>query len=565
MPETGGVNRSPGDVDDDFAEFVRARQHQMLRAAYLLCGEPDEARRLTQEAFVELALHWRRTRDESPDTFVRCALYRRAMSLRHSGSDATPLLAGLTSKQRAATVLVHFEGRADHEAAEILGVSIGAVRNQARAGDGLAGVLRDAVESVVEQDFVDGAKAGARSRKLHRRRVGVGAATAVALVAAALVLVPRGSPADRALPAPAPSSPAPSALATTDRQGLSPFALLDSVAQIGPDAGGVRALPNIDDLTRSQLALPEVLTFGPDTVIPSLSDVGNNSAPVRAVLLRQTPDGMRPVLVRPTLSTPFMTVDSLTLALNVDEAGTSSEPLEVAAVANDRRHVMFLQPGKVLVLDAFSGDVTTVAVADVHLHDGGWTADGASVIVRSNTKQWRIVPASGAAYRLGEVGASPGRHKVVVDADGETRVLEFDASGNNTRTIGGPRLLSRVWGTTFTNADSRIATATFLNRPTQLLANNVRPVKALQGIFAVDSDGRTSARLLLAPGTDGSANGCCEVLGWAFNDQVLIRWYGRDLLAWNVDTGALSRVSTLPEPAQGSPLGRAGLTVALAP
>lgn len=337
------------------------------------------------------------------------------------------------------------------------------------------------------------------------------------------------------------------------------------MAQIGPDAGGVRALPNIDDLTRSQLALPEVLTFGPDTVIPSLSDVGNNSAPVRAVLLRQTPDGMRPVLVRPTLSTPFMTVDSLTLALNVDEAGTSSEPLEVAAVANDRRHVMFLQPGKVLVLDAFSGDVTTVAVADVHLHDGGWTADGASVIVRSNTKQWRIVPASGAAYRLGEVGASPGRHKVVVDADGETRVLEFDASGNNTRTIGGPRLLSRVWGTTFTNADSRIATATFLNRPTQLLANNVRPVKALQGIFAVDSDGRTSARLLLAPGTDGSANGCCEVLGWAFNDQVLIRWYGRDLLAWNVDTGALSRVSTLPEPAQGSPLGRAGLTVALAP
>lgn len=177
MPETGGVNRSPGDVDDDFAEFVRARQHQMLRAAYLLCGEPDEARRLTQEAFVELALHWRRTRDESPDTFVRCALYRRAMSLRHNGSDATPLLAGLTSKQRAATVLVHFEGRADHEAAEILGVSIGAVRNQARAGDGLAGVLRDAVESVVEQDFVDGAKAGARSRKLHRRRVGVGAAT----------------------------------------------------------------------------------------------------------------------------------------------------------------------------------------------------------------------------------------------------------------------------------------------------------------------------------------------------------------------------------------------------
>ncbi|EAP99461.1 putative RNA polymerase ECF-subfamily sigma factor [Janibacter sp. HTCC2649] len=555
---------SRNEVDDDFAEFVRARQHQVLRAAHLLCGDPRVADDLTRDAFVVLATRWSKIRDDSPDTYVRSVLYRDAMRLRHTGAHDVPALDRLSQKQRAVTVLLHFEHRSEHEAAEILGISVGAVRSQAHAGDGLDGSLLDAAEPVAERDYVDAAQSGAQAKKLRRRRFGMATAAAVALVAAAIVIVPRGSTTGRVDPAPSPSI-RPTSLAPTVDGEPNTFSLFSVTTQVGPDLSQVNALPKIDDLTRSQLALPEVLTFGTETVMPTLSEVGNNSAPVRAVLLRNTPDGMRPVLVRPTLSKPFMLVDTVTLFPNVDEGGNSSEPLEVTAIANDRRHVMFLQPGKVLVLDAFSGKVTTFAVDDPYLEAGGWTSDGQSVIASSGTRQWRITPATGAADRLGEVGANPGSHKVVVDDDGTMRVLEYDAGGNGSRTIGGPRVLSQVWGTTFTNAERRLATGGFLNRSAEVFANEVQPDKLFQGVFAVDRDGVTSARLLLAPGTEGVSLGCCEVLGWAYNDQVLIRWNGRDLLAWNVGTGAVTRVSTLPDSDEGSPMGKPGLTVALAP
>ncbi|WP_353953453.1 sigma factor-like helix-turn-helix DNA-binding protein [Knoellia sp. S7-12] len=565
VAETGEMTPSRSEVDDDFAEFVRARQHQVLRAAHLLCGDPQEAEDLARGAFVELALHWSQVREDVPDRFVRSTLYRDAMALRHTESHAVPVLDRLSPKDRAVTVLLHFEHRSERDAAEVLGISMGGVRSRAHAGDGLDGLLADAAEPIIEQDFVDAARSGARARKLRQRRIGIGSAVAVALVAVAIVVVPRGSTTDRANPVPTPSSPRPTSLAPSAQRDPDTFSLSTVTTQVGPDLSQVNALPRIDDLTRSQVALPETLTFGPETVIPTLGEVGNNSAPVRAVLLRRSPDGMRPVLVRPTLSNPFVLVEALTLEPNVDEGGNTSEPLEVTAIANDRRHVMFLQPDKVLVLDAFSGKVSTFAVADAHLEGGGWTPDGRSVIAWSTTREWRVTPATGAADRLGQVGAGLGRHKVVVDGDGTMRVLEFDDQGNNTKTIGGPRVLSDVWGSTFTNVDSRVATGGFLSQATALEANIHRPLRLFQGVFTIDSSTMAQARLLLAPGSEGVATGCCEVLGWAFNDQVLIRWKGRDLLAWNVRTGALTRVSTLPVSGEGSPLGRAGLAVALAP
>lgn len=563
--DTGGVAPSRSEVDADFAEFVRARQHQVLRAAHLLCGDPRVAVDLTREAFVDLASRWSRIRDDSPDTYVRSALYRPAMRVRHNGTHDVLALDQLTPKQRAITVLLHFEHRSERETAEILGISAGSVRSQTHTGDGLDGLLLDAAEPVVEQDFVDAAQSGAHARKARRRRIGMGSAAAVALLAAAIVVVPRGSTTDRGFPAPSRSSPRPTSLAPTSAGEPETFSLFNVTTQVGPGVARVEALPRIDELTRSQLALPDVLTFGPETTMPTLGDVGNNSAPVRAVLLRRAANGLHPVLVRPTLSKPFMVVDTITLVPNVDEGGNTSEPLEVTAVANDRRHVMFLQPNKVLVLDAFSGKVTAFVVADPHLEGGGWTPDGKSVIAWSQSRQWRITPATGSADRLGQVGTNPGRHRLVVDGDGSTRVLEFDDQGNNTRTIAGPRVLSQVWGTTFTNVEGGLATGASLNESAEVLANNVYAGKLFQGVFAVDRDGMTSARLLLAPGTEGVSLGCCEVLGWAYNDQVLIRWNGRDLLAWNVGTGRLTRVSTLPVSAEGSPLGRPGLTVALAP
>lgn len=553
------MTASRSEVDGDFAEFVRARQHQVLRAAHLLCGDPQAAEDLARGAFVALALRWSKVRDDVPDRFVRSALYRDAMALRHTGSHEVPVLDRLSPKDRAVTVLLHYEHRSERDAAEVLGISVGGVRSRAHAGDGLDGLLADAVEPVAERDFVDAAWAGAEARRHRRRRVGVGAAVAVALLAAAVV-VPRGSTTDRANPAPFPSASGPTSPTAEVEWNPSTFDLFDVTAQAGPDPRQIRTLPKIDDLTRSQLALPDVLTFGPETAMPTLSGVGNNSAPVRAVLLRYTSEGLRPVLVRPTLSNPFMIVDAITLVPNLDEDGNASEPLEVTAIASDRRHVLFLQSGKVVLLDAFSGEVQKFAVADKYLEGGGWTSSGASIIVWSETYQWKITPATGAVQRLGREAAYPGRHRIVVTGEDGVRLLEFDGQGANTKSLTGPRVLSDVWGSTFTSPESRTATGGFLSGAAALEAGG-----RYQGIFTVDSDDVTSARLLIAPASEGVATGCCEVLGWAYTDQILIRWNSRDLLAWDVRTGGLRRVSTLPGSQDAAVTGRPARVVALAP
>jgi RNA polymerase sigma-70 factor (sigma-E family) len=145
------------EVDEEFASYVRARQHRLLRAAYLVCGDAHLAEDLLQGAFVKLALRWDRLRTENPDAYVRRILYRDAVSAwrrtrRESiaavlpdagGADPTAgvadrldlerALATLTPRQRAVVVLRYFEDRTEADTAEVLGVSVGTVKSQAHA------------------------------------------------------------------------------------------------------------------------------------------------------------------------------------------------------------------------------------------------------------------------------------------------------------------------------------------------------------------------------------------------------------------------------------------------
>jgi RNA polymerase sigma-70 factor (sigma-E family) len=147
----------PREVDEDFARYVRARQHALLRAAYLVCGDAHLAEDLLQQAFTKVALRWDRLRSENPDAYVRRILYRDAVSSwrrtrRESLVEALPdqgrpdesasvvdrldvarALAALTPKQRAVVVLRYFEDRSEADTAEVLGVSVGTVKSQTHA------------------------------------------------------------------------------------------------------------------------------------------------------------------------------------------------------------------------------------------------------------------------------------------------------------------------------------------------------------------------------------------------------------------------------------------------
>lgn len=143
-------------VDTDFAAFVQARQHRLLRSAYLVCGDHHLAEDLLQGALVKLALRWERLRDGDPEAFLRTVMYRDAVSwwrrlrretLRDSPpdfsarSDDVPnrlvfaaALRRLPPRQRAVLVLRYFDDLTEARTAEILGVTVGTVKSQASAG-----------------------------------------------------------------------------------------------------------------------------------------------------------------------------------------------------------------------------------------------------------------------------------------------------------------------------------------------------------------------------------------------------------------------------------------------
>lgn len=171
-----GTNAAwPPDVG--FVEYVQARQHTLLRATYLVCGDLSVAESLLRTALVDLARQWDRARDDGPDLHVRRGLYRAAVrsgegaragspepAAARDGWDATPwdatpwdadeverrvyvrqALGGLTPQQRATVVLRYFEDRGERDTADVLGCSVATVRSEAH--EALA-ALRDAMPKV---------------------------------------------------------------------------------------------------------------------------------------------------------------------------------------------------------------------------------------------------------------------------------------------------------------------------------------------------------------------------------------------------------------------------------
>ncbi|MGW0854432.1 SigE family RNA polymerase sigma factor [Streptomyces sp. NPDC002690] len=62
---------------EGFEEFARANQRRLYRTAYLLCGNAENARDLTQTTLAKLFQHWRRVgAADSPHAYARTVLTR---------------------------------------------------------------------------------------------------------------------------------------------------------------------------------------------------------------------------------------------------------------------------------------------------------------------------------------------------------------------------------------------------------------------------------------------------------------------------------------------------------
>ncbi|MFJ3724215.1 SigE family RNA polymerase sigma factor [Streptomyces sp. NPDC090045] len=137
----------------DFEAFARTAQRKLYRTAYLLCGDADGARDLTQTTLAKLFQHWRKvSAAEYPEAYARTVLTRTFLAerrrrlrdlLAHRHSDPGPrpehaelrvtllaALAELPPRARAMVVLRYWEDLSVETVAQLLRCSEGTVKSQ---------------------------------------------------------------------------------------------------------------------------------------------------------------------------------------------------------------------------------------------------------------------------------------------------------------------------------------------------------------------------------------------------------------------------------------------------
>jgi RNA polymerase sigma-70 factor (sigma-E family) len=141
--------------DAAFHSFFEAESTNLLRFATFMCGNPDLAADITQEALVRAYKRWVLIRTEEAAAYVRRAIVnlvrdrhrRTVVGISKSPSHATPsseqsraaqvddwmvvmdALRRLSPMRRAAVVLRFYEDMSEHEIAETLNRPLGTVKS----------------------------------------------------------------------------------------------------------------------------------------------------------------------------------------------------------------------------------------------------------------------------------------------------------------------------------------------------------------------------------------------------------------------------------------------------
>lgn len=138
-----------GKDQEEYAWFFRGEYERVLRTVFLVVGERESARDVTQEAFIRLLRNWKKVSTyDRPDAWIRHVAVRLAVQLvrrRRLQEQLAPVaepddtldptvwdvqhaVRELPAMQRAAVALFYFEDRPSTEIADILDCSESTVR-----------------------------------------------------------------------------------------------------------------------------------------------------------------------------------------------------------------------------------------------------------------------------------------------------------------------------------------------------------------------------------------------------------------------------------------------------
>ena len=143
--------------DAAFAGFVERATPSLMRTAWLLTGSTDAARELVQASLVKTYAAWHRVRADEALAYTRRVLVNHNTDTwrRRRGEHLVPdlpeqshhdvhgadhrddivrLLATLPAQQRRVVVLRYYSDLSEQATAEVLGISVGAVKSAASRG-----------------------------------------------------------------------------------------------------------------------------------------------------------------------------------------------------------------------------------------------------------------------------------------------------------------------------------------------------------------------------------------------------------------------------------------------
>ncbi len=523
--------------DDEYVEYVRARQGQFLRVAYLVGGDRHAAARVLDATFRRLARSWARVRAEDPDTFVRRKLYRDALAFGRHDPEA-PLLLDLTQSQRAPAVLLLFEGRTEQEAAEVLGWTVHEVRDRARAAlgrfrsaDALADRFGLLADQVPEADFAESSWRGAVSDLQHRRRSTVAVLAALAVVGAGAGVIAGTDRTSRTEVTPAPTT------APASHQGrfLRTFSNVPYV--VAPEVGdepGLERLPS---------ELPEVVALpGP---APARWDWPADRPLVAVLLTGLEASGRYAVaLLGPDRAAAQVPGVSLEAGRGAD--GRAAVPLSATAVSPDGRTVAFPQPGRVVLLSVQTGRLRSATIPGARLQWAGWTRTGSALVAGTGTQSW-LVDARTLQARPLTRAAPAGEYSIAGSGVPRPYLQTWGADGEYLSGMGlpvRPELDGR--GDTVGNDAGWAGRAAALVPDVPSSIDGGHPGQGLVAVHAGDPD---SVRLLLFGRSDARPPDCCRAVGW--KGRVLL-FTSRSqkgqvhVLGWDVQSGQVLRVARVP-------------------